>query len=97
MFFQDYGGSFSYPDADILYSGTKEITLRDIMAQPAAAANQIQKNIGQNWLPMSIRAFTISFTMRAFKRLLAKPINEVNRELVTGKGSLFGRSLGFKL
>lgn len=97
MFLQDFGGSFSYPDADEYFSGTKQITLRDLMKEPAAAANQIQKNVSVNWLPMTIRAFTISFTTRTIRKLLSKPINEINRELVTGKNSLFGRSLGFKL
>jgi len=65
------------------YTGTGVISLADIATEPAVALSTMATNFQKNILPMSLAALTTSFTFRIGKRLLRRPIANINRNIVT--------------
>lgn len=63
-------------------TGAGEISLGDIMSEPGLALNQMSANFQNNLAPMAIAAFTTSITFRVGKRLLRKPIANINRNIM---------------
>ena len=64
------------------FVGTDVISLADIATEPAVALSTLAMNFQKNLLPMSLAALTTSFTFRIGKRLLRRPISNINRNLV---------------
>jgi hypothetical protein len=64
------------------FTGTDVISLADIATEPAVALSTLAMNFQKNLLPMSLAALTTSFTFRIGKRLLRRPISNINRNLV---------------
>jgi len=64
-------------------SGQGEISLGDILKEPSLAVSQMSTNFGNNLAPMAIAAFTTGITFNVGRRLLRKPINNINRNIMT--------------
>jgi len=62
--------------------GEGEISLGDIVSEPSMAIGQMTQNFQANILPMALAAFGISVSFKVGRRLLRKPINSVNRNLI---------------
>lgn len=62
--------------------GADEISLGDIMNNPGLALTTMSGNFRANLAPMAIAAFTTSMTFRIGKRLLRKPISNINRNIM---------------
>jgi len=62
--------------------GTSEISLGDLVSNPSIATEQMVGNLQSNLVPMGIAALTTSITFNVGKRLLRKPINAVNNNIM---------------
>ena len=62
--------------------GAGEISLGDIVSEPSLALSTMANNFQSNLAPMAIAAFTTSFTFRIGKRLLRRPIANINRNIM---------------
>ena len=63
------------------YSGTEEISLADLVASPDVAFSQINSNMMSNWQAMAIQSFGVGLTFKFGKKLLKRPISNVNRTI----------------
>jgi len=64
-------------------SGQGEISLGDILKEPSLAVSQMATNFGNNLAPMAIAAFTTGITFSVGRKLLRRPINNINRNIMT--------------
>lgn len=62
--------------------GANPLSLRDIIQDPAFAANVIIGRGQGNLVNMAMQAATVSVGMRLFKRLLRRPLSNIQRNLV---------------
>ena len=67
---------------DMVISGQGEISLGDIMSEPSIALDTMAANFQNNLAPMAIAAFTTSMTFRIGKRILRRPISNINRNIM---------------
>jgi len=67
---------------DLVISGQGAISLGDIMAEPTLALDTMQANFQSNIMPMAVAAFTTSLTFRIGKKLLRRPISNINRNIM---------------
>jgi len=63
-------------------TGAGQISLADMMQSPGLAITQMSSNFQNNLAPMALAAFGTSITFRIGKRLLRKPINNINRNIM---------------
>ena len=63
-------------------TGAQAISLGDIATEPGLAFSTMANNFQANLVPMAFAAFGTSFTFRIGKRLLRRPINNVNKNLI---------------
>lgn len=75
-------GMGSRPEQTLTVSGAGEISLGDILSEPQLALETMSSNFQNNLAPMAIAAFTTSMTFRIGKRLLRRPINNINRNIM---------------
>jgi len=73
------GGNESYSMVTVAADG---ISLSDIMAEPTLALGAMATNFQNNLLPMALAGFTTSISFRVGKRLLRKPISNINRNII---------------
>ena len=78
--------SMDYSNGALQVTGTDQLSLSEIVTNPGAAFSGMQMNFMQNYQNMAVQAVTISVGFRLAKRLLRKPINTVNRELIKPLG-----------
>lgn len=64
------------------FAGTSEISLADLMSQPGVSVETMAGNFQSNLIPMAASAFGVSVGFKIGKRLLRKPISDINRNLV---------------
>lgn len=62
--------------------GAGEISLGDMVKEPAMALGQMQSNFRSNIIPMAVAAFTVRIGFKFGKRALRGPISSVNRNIV---------------
>jgi len=62
--------------------GAGEISLGDIMSEPGLALSTMSANFQSNLVPMAVAAFGTSVTFRIGKRLLRRPIANINRNIM---------------
>ena len=67
---------------DLVISGHGEISLGDLMSNPSLALDTMANNFQSNLAPMAIAAFTTSMTFRIGKRILRRPISNINRNIM---------------
>jgi hypothetical protein len=71
-------GALSY---DVV-SGGDVISLADITRNPGLALSQMGKNLQSNIVPMAVASLITGVSFRFGKRLLRRPIGNINRNLV---------------
>tara|TARA_R100000808_G_C2055849_1_gene89408 strand:+ start:124 stop:570 length:447 start_codon:yes stop_codon:yes gene_type:complete len=77
-----------YPGVN-LRPGAQVISLMDIIEKPGDSFAVLQGNARNNLLPMAFQSFVTGFSFRFAKRMLRKPIQNVNKNLMApifGKG-----------
>ena len=72
----------TYPDMGGELYGANPLSLRDIMQDPGFAANAILGRGQANLVGMAMQAATVSVGMRLFKRLLRRPLSNIQRNHV---------------
>jgi len=83
------GGSdiaMDYQNGALVVSGANQVTLTEIVTNPAASFAGMQTNFMANYQNMAVQAIGIGVGFKLAKRLLRKPINTVNRELIKPLG-----------
>ena len=63
--------------------GANPLSLRDIVGNPGFAANAILGRGMANGINMAIQAATVSVSFRLFKRMLRRPLSNIQRNLIT--------------
>ena len=71
-------GALSY---DVV-TGGDVISLADITRNPGLALSQMGKNLQSNIVPMAVASLVTGVSFRFGKRLLRRPIGNINRNLV---------------
>ena len=66
----------------MITTGAGEISLGDIMSEPSLALSTMATNFQSNLLPMALAGFTTSISFRVGKRLLRRPISNINRNIL---------------
>ena len=67
---------------DMVTVGAEAISLGDILSEPSLALGTMANNFQTNLAPMAIAAFGTSITFRIGKRLLRRPISNINRNIM---------------
>ena len=81
----------SYDTSSMVMSGGDAISLGDIVSAPDAAFGIVQNNFMYNYQAMAVQSIGIGLSFRLGKRLLRRPISNVNRNIFKPLGA------GFKL
>jgi len=63
-------------------TGAGEISIGDLMKEPTMALDTMANNFQSNLAPMAIAAFGTSITFRIGKKLLRRPIANINRNIM---------------
>jgi hypothetical protein len=71
--------SLDAPAGAMTLTGAEEISLGDIMTEPALAWGQIQSNMKNNAMGMAFSAITFNLGAKVLRRALRQPINQSNR------------------
>ena len=77
-----YGGLGEQMGTSMTTTGADQISLGDIATEPALAFSTMATNFQANLVPMAFAAFGTSFTFRIGKRLLRRPISNINRNIM---------------
>jgi len=80
-----------YDTSSMVMSGGDSISLGDIVSAPDAAFGIVQSNFMNNYQAMAVQSIGIGLSFRLGKRLLKRPISNVNRNIFKPLGA------GFKL
>lgn len=72
---------FSNPTQGAVY-GANPLSLQEIVNNPGFAANAILGRGRANALGMAMQAATVSVSMRLFKRLLRRPLSNIQRNII---------------
>jgi len=67
--------------ASMVVSGAGAISLGDIVANPGVSFDSMQSNFMSNYQMMAVQAIGIGVTFKFAKRLLRKPVANVNRNI----------------
>jgi len=79
---QQSSGEFGGMGTGTITAGADQISLGDIATEPGLAFSTMAMNFQQNLVPMAFAAFGTSFTFRIGKRLLRRPIANINRNIM---------------
>lgn len=63
-------------------SGAQEISLGDIVSNPGTALSEMSKNLQSNLVPMAVASLVTGVGFRFGKRLLRRPIGNINRNIM---------------
>ena len=74
--------SGEYGGGGMVTIGADAISLGDIASEPGLAFSTMANNFQSNLVPMAFAAFGTSFTFRIGKRLLRRPIANINRNIM---------------
>ena len=75
-------GEYGRGTQQLQVSGAGEISLGDIIKEPSMALDTMATNFQNNLMPMAVAAFSTSVAFRVGKRLLRKPISNINRNIM---------------
>tara|TARA_R100000329_G_C7617631_1_gene219422 strand:+ start:2349 stop:2726 length:378 start_codon:yes stop_codon:yes gene_type:complete len=67
-------------------TGADSLTLSEIVSHPDVAFGAMQSNFMSNYQAMAIQSLVTSFTFRFGKKLLRRPINNVNKNIMKPLG-----------
>jgi hypothetical protein len=62
--------------------GASEISLGDIVSNPGLAFGEMTKNLQSNLVPMAVQSLITGVSFRFGKRLLRRPISNINRNIM---------------
>ena len=68
------------------YSGLNAISLTDMVENPSLALSQVQSNFMGNYKTMAIQSIFTGFAYKGVRKLLRRPISNVNRNIMSQLG-----------
>jgi hypothetical protein len=80
-----YGGEFGGVTS-MVTTGTDTLSLSELFQHPDVAFGQVQQNFMSSWQNMVVASLVTSVGFSIGKKLLRKPINNVNRQLLSPLG-----------
>jgi len=78
----DLSSNFIATSGEYETVGADVISLSDIVQSPGLATSTMAMNLQKNIIPMSVAAATTAVTFNVGKRLLRRPINNINQNLM---------------
>ena len=76
---ENFGGIMATSQTAV---GTDEISLADIVSEPGQSFGVLSSNLQQNLIPMAVASLATSVGFRFGKRLLRRPIGNINRNIM---------------
>jgi len=86
----DIGSTYMETTQSYETTGAAAISLSDIVSSPGLATSTMAMNLQKNIIPMAVGAATTALTFNVGKRLLRRPINNINANLMR---PLLGRGI----
>ncbi len=68
------------------WTGGSALSLGDIVSEPGQALSIMQTNFSNNWKNMAVSSFVTGLTFKFGRRLLSRPINNINRNIMSKIG-----------
>jgi hypothetical protein len=68
--------------SDMVVTGQDQISLADIAKNPGLAFSEMGKNLQANIVPMAVASLMTGVSFRFGRRLLRRPLSNINRNLV---------------
>ena len=68
------------------YTGAQSLSLSELVTHPDVAFNQMQSNVMSNYQAMAIASITTGVGFKLFKKLMRRPISNVNRNIMKPLG-----------
>jgi hypothetical protein len=72
--------------SSMTWSGGSALSLGDIMSQPTQAVSIMQTNFANNWKNMAVASFVTGITFKWGRRLMRRPISNINRNIMKPLG-----------
>ena len=71
---------------EMITTGAEELSLSELVQHPDVAFSTMQSNFMSNYQAMAIQSLVTSFSFRFGKKLLRRPISNVNRNIMKPLG-----------
>jgi hypothetical protein len=68
------------------WTGGSALSLGDMISEPGQALSIMQTNFMGNWKNMAVKSFVTGLTFKFGRRLLRRPINNINRNIMKNIG-----------
>ena len=68
------------------YTGAQALSLSELVTHPDVAFNQMQSNVMSNYQAMAIASITTGVGFKLFRKLMRRPISNVNRNIMKPLG-----------
>lgn len=68
------------------YTGTNSLSLTELVTHPDLAFGQMQTNVMSNYQAMAVASITTGVGFKLFKKLMRRPISNVNRNIMKPLG-----------
>ena len=68
------------------YTGAQSLSLSELVTHPDVAFGQMQSNVMSNYQAMAIASISTSVGFKLFRKLMRKPISNVNRNIMKPLG-----------
>ena len=68
------------------YTGAQSLSLTELVTHPDVAFGQMQSNVMANYQAMAVASITTGVGFKLFKKLMRRPISNVNRNIMKPLG-----------
>jgi len=68
------------------YTGAQSLSLSELVTHPDVAFGQMQSNVMSNYQAMALASITTGVGFKLFKKLMRRPISNVNRNIMKPLG-----------
>ena len=72
--------------SSMTWTGGQSLSLGDIVSEPGQALSIMQTNFSNNWKNMAVASFVTGLTFKFGRRLMRRPINNINRNIMKNIG-----------
>jgi len=76
----------SYGTSMMAYTGANSLSLTELVTHPDVAFGQMQSNVMSNYQAMAVASITTGVGFKLFKKLMRRPISNVNRNIMKPLG-----------
>jgi len=72
--------------SSMTWTGGASLSLGDLVTEPGQALSIMQTNFSNNWKNMAVASFVTGLTFKFGRRLMRRPINNINRNIMKPLG-----------